>query len=78
MKKAGLIPSMLCVVLCLGAVASLAWSAEIIRGVVFWDKNGNGIQDEGEPGLHDVSVSNGKEVVLTDGKGLYTCRPTMK
>ncbi len=72
MKKPGFIPSMLWFILCLGILANSAWSAEIVRGVVFWDKNGNGIQDEGEPGLRDVSVSNGKEVVLTDGKGLYT------
>jgi hypothetical protein len=54
-------------------IFSLAQGAPLsVKGVVFWDKNGNGIQDKGEPGLPNVSVSNGKEVVQTDGYGFYT------
>jgi hypothetical protein len=54
------------------ATFSLAHGAPLsVKGVVFWDKNGNGVQERGEPGIPDVSVSNGKEVVQTDGKGQY-------
>src|SRR5665213_3206327 len=42
-----------------------------IRGVVFDDRNGNGIRDGGEPGIAGVAVSNGDEVALTDGEGRY-------
>ena len=41
------------------------------RGVVFNDKNGNGVQDRGERGISGVCVSNGKDVVETDGAGNY-------
>lgn len=43
-----------------------------VKGVVFNDKNGNGIRDRKEAGIADVAVSNGKEVVKTDGNGQYT------
>ncbi|MCX7794190.1 MAG: calcineurin-like phosphoesterase C-terminal domain-containing protein [Thermodesulfovibrionales bacterium] len=46
-------------------------STNVVRGTVFWDRNGNGIMDRGEPGIPNVAVSNGKEVVLTDGLGRY-------
>lgn len=42
-----------------------------VTGVVFSDKNGNGSQDSGEPGLKDVSVSDGKTIVQTDQEGGY-------
>ncbi len=41
------------------------------RGVVFEDRNGNGTRDRGEPGIADVAVSNGRDVVVTDSKGRY-------
>ncbi len=41
------------------------------RGVVFEDQNGNGARDGGEPGVEGVAVSNGLEVVQTDGEGRY-------
>jgi hypothetical protein len=41
------------------------------KGVVFHDKNGNQQRDRGEPGLPDVKVSNGKEIVKTDAAGKY-------
>jgi hypothetical protein len=58
MKKQGTIAIMLCIFLFIGAFASWAWGAQTVKGVVFWDKNGNGIQDDGEPGLPNVSISN--------------------
>jgi hypothetical protein len=41
-------------------------------GTVFHDLNANGIRDNGEPGIADVAVSNGNDVVLTGQKGNYT------
>ncbi|MEI3154174.1 MAG: PQQ-binding-like beta-propeller repeat protein [Odoribacter sp.] len=42
-----------------------------INGVVFEDKNGNGVQDAGEQGLPGVVVSNGREVTRTGTGGKY-------
>ncbi|MBN2090497.1 metallophosphoesterase, partial [candidate division KSB1 bacterium] len=42
-----------------------------IRGMVFNDTNGNGIQDAGETGIPNIAVSDGKEIVLTDTYGIY-------
>lgn len=41
------------------------------RGVVFDDANGNKTRDADEKGIPDVRVSNGREVVATDGDGRY-------
>lgn len=45
--------------------------AEVAEGIVFEDINGNGVQDEGEPGIADVRVSNGRDVVQTRADGSY-------
>jgi hypothetical protein len=42
------------------------------RGVVFHDRNGNGVRDDGEPGIPGVRVSNQREVVVTDEQGHWT------
>ncbi|WP_309070714.1 calcineurin-like phosphoesterase C-terminal domain-containing protein [Arthrobacter sp.] len=42
-----------------------------LDGIVFNDKNRNSTQDRGEPGMPGVTVSNGREVVTTDGQGRY-------
>ncbi|MFB3896690.1 MAG: PQQ-binding-like beta-propeller repeat protein [bacterium] len=42
-----------------------------IQGLVFEDKNGNGIQDAEEVGLANIGVSDGTAVALTDTKGKY-------
>jgi hypothetical protein len=44
---------------------------DIVRGTVFLDRNGNGALDRGEPGISDVSVTNGLDVVQTDHRGEY-------
>jgi len=41
------------------------------KGVVFHDRDGDGVRDEGEPGLPGVRVSNGRDVVRTDESGRY-------
>ena len=46
--------------------------AENASGVVYNDKNRNGVQDRGERGLAHVRVSNGVEVVETDKSGQYS------
>jgi hypothetical protein len=55
------------------ALASVAGALpQTATGVVFHDKNGNGVRDAGEPGLSKIPVSNGMDVVLTDAQGRYT------
>ncbi len=42
-----------------------------VEGIVFDDRNANGIQDMGEMGLPDILVSNGLTVTVTDESGSY-------
>ncbi|GIV11496.1 MAG: hypothetical protein KatS3mg020_0987 [Fimbriimonadales bacterium] len=44
---------------------------QVANGVVFHDRNRNGIRDAGEPGVPNVLVSNQREVVKTDVQGRY-------
>jgi hypothetical protein len=46
-------------------------AADVAHGHVFHDENGNGVFDDGEPGVEGVSISNGHEVVATGAEGLY-------
>lgn len=43
-----------------------------INGTVYVDKNSNGMQDSGENGIPNVSVSDGKNISVTDEQGKYT------
>ncbi|MBM7693739.1 outer membrane protein assembly factor BamB [Peribacillus deserti] len=43
-----------------------------IKGTVFADKNGNGTRDGNEQGIPHVSVSDGKNIVVTDSQGKYS------
>jgi outer membrane protein assembly factor BamB/predicted phosphodiesterase len=43
-----------------------------VRGTVYQDKNHDGRQDDGEPGIEGVSVSDGVTMVRTDESGRYT------
>lgn len=45
--------------------------ATTARGIVFADGDADGTRDAGEPGLPDVSVSNGRDVVRTDADGRW-------
>ena len=40
-----------------------------IQGIVFLDNNKNGVQDANEPGIENVLVSNGRDVVRTSKTG---------
>ncbi|MEA3453304.1 MAG: metallophosphoesterase, partial [Candidatus Caldatribacteriota bacterium] len=42
-----------------------------VKGIVFEDRNANGIQDMGEIGLPDILVSNGLTITVTDETGSY-------
>lgn len=41
------------------------------RGVVYEDRNANGQRDADEPGIANVRVSNGADIVRTDAEGRY-------
>ena len=59
--------------LCVAAMMVAAPAAgEQARGRVFEDRNQNGERDRGEPGVPNVRVSNGLDVVLTDESGRYS------
>lgn len=45
--------------------------SQIAKGVVFDDLNGNQKRDANEPGIQGIKISNGTEIVLTDGDGRY-------
>lgn len=49
---------------------------EKAAGVVFLDRNGNGLRDKEDAGVPDVSVSDGFSVVKTDSKGEYRLMPS--
>lgn len=55
---------------------SAAVPTETARGVVFEDLDGDGERDRREPGVPDVSVSNGVDVVRTDARGRYSLEVT--
>lgn len=40
-------------------------------GVVFEDRNGNGVRDAGERGIPGVKVSDGAQIVITNAQGEY-------
>ncbi|MCC5938463.1 MAG: calcineurin-like phosphoesterase C-terminal domain-containing protein [Lunatimonas sp.] len=49
-----------------------AFSQQVATGYVYEDLNQNGKRDRREKGIANVSVSNGTDVVLTDGQGRYS------
>ncbi|WKN32169.1 calcineurin-like phosphoesterase family protein [Porifericola rhodea] len=51
---------------------SFAQAQQQANGVVYLDQNENGKKDRKEKGIAGVSVSNGRDVVLTNEKGAYT------
>ncbi|HKV74919.1 MAG TPA: metallophosphoesterase [Gemmatimonadales bacterium] len=42
-----------------------------VSGTVYFDRNGNGVRDGGEPGMARVAVSNQVDVVQTDSTGAF-------
>lgn len=49
-----------------------SYSQVTVSGVVFEDKNGNGVRDKGEKGIRNVCVSNGDTVVVTSRDGGFS------
>lgn len=49
----------------------MAFAQQTVRGTVFHDQNNNGEIDQGEAGVYNVMVSNGKDIVRTDIHGRY-------
>ena len=47
-------------------------ATDVVTGLVFNDRNRNGVQDSGERGIKGVLVSNGDTIVVTDRQGRYT------
>lgn len=47
-------------------------ATQMATGVVYADANQNRVRDADEKPLSDVRVSNGREVVVTDGEGRYS------
>jgi len=62
----------LCVLSALIAGAPSLSAQRPVRGIVFVDRNGDGIRQPNEPGLPGVSVSNQDAVVVTDSAGAFT------
>src|SRR5687767_3882635 len=54
------------------ALISATAGAQDLRGVVFSDRNGNGVRDAREPGIARVIVSDQDTVVLTGSDGSFT------
>lgn len=59
------------IVVCLVLLLSPPSLAELARGTVFEDLDGNGTRSRTEPGVAGVAVSNGRDVVQTDDSGRY-------
>ncbi len=54
-----------------GVASGAVFGTESVRGVVFHDMNRNGVRDAAEPGVANVRVSNGRDVVATAADGSY-------
>ncbi|EEI91135.1 hypothetical protein HMPREF0765_3161 [Sphingobacterium spiritivorum ATCC 33300] len=53
------------------SILSTLHAQDVVRGTVFADANKNGVREQKEAGIANVSVSNGVQVVKTDAKGKY-------
>jgi hypothetical protein len=56
---------------CVLVILTGANAQEMARGVVFHDQNNNGARDDGEQGIPNVRLSNGRDIVATDDEGRY-------
>ncbi len=61
--------------LCLSITVSPSFAQQTVRGVVFDDRNNNGIKDADERGVSGVIVSDQVNVVATDDQGRYQMQP---
>ncbi|WP_353135141.1 calcineurin-like phosphoesterase family protein [Pseudopedobacter sp.] len=59
------------ITLCLLGFVANSYAQTSVKGYVYEDTNKNGKHDKNEKGIASVSVTNGREVVLTNQKGYY-------
>lgn len=78
LKAVPFLAAALCLLFPAGSLAAqpgrVAKDPNVILGTVYADLNGNGEQDEGEPGLAGVAVSDEFSEILTDGDGYFALR----
>ncbi|MBE2210011.1 MAG: calcineurin-like phosphoesterase family protein [Xanthomonadaceae bacterium] len=55
----------------LAAANAMAQQSVCNTGFVFEDRDGDAMRDAGEPGLPDIAVSNGRDIVRSDAQGRY-------
>lgn len=48
----------------------------LVEGLVFDDRNGNGVQEKLEPGISGIAVSDGQAIARTDAKGRWQLVPS--
>lgn len=61
-----------CGLVCLVCSSAAGQAADMARGVVYADTNGNQQRDTTEAGIAGVQVSNGREVVTSDAQGAWS------
>lgn len=71
MKYLFALPILMSGMLFSGLPAARGAEPQKARGIVFHDENQNGVRDEGEEGIGEIRVSNGREIVTTDDRGRY-------
>jgi len=63
------------ILICAGLIAAFSFgqasAQSTVQGIVYHDANGNRVFDDGDAGVSGVGVSNGRDVVETDGEGRY-------
>ncbi|MBR7107326.1 MAG: PQQ-binding-like beta-propeller repeat protein [Lentisphaeria bacterium] len=62
----------------IAAAAVLSAAAQVRHGSVFFDANGNGVQDKGEAGIANVAVSDGVSITRTGRDGRFSFTPAAK
>ena len=60
-----------CSTLALSIGPGHGYAASTVSGTVFHDRGGSGRRRWGDPGIPGVMVSNGRDVVVTDGDGRW-------
>jgi hypothetical protein len=72
LKKLLLVPLVALLVLIIAVPVMAVDTNQRVKGAVYWDRDRDGKYDRNEPGIANVCVSNGREVVVTDSHGKYS------
>ncbi len=62
-------------ILCLSSISAFGLPS-VINGLVFEDRNTNGVQDKSEIGIPGIAVSDGQSIARTDAKGRWRLVPS--